>query len=276
MIVDGHAHAAGEFADVEKLVEELDRCGVDKVALCPGLKNNTKVWPTPNIPISAVKRHPLYSRYFIRWGIRFSYNFVFKDKGDGNEFVHSFVERHPDRVVQVYWVDPRKPDFMNKLANDLQRWDFKGIKLHQACTPFKNDGPEVSQIAKFAGEKQLPLFIHLWSDDEARKLVALANSHPDTDFVLLHLIALEVVVEHTCSPRNIYCDISPYAYVSEKQIASAVDAFGADHVIFGSDTPFDKNSLERGMERVRSMALSAIQKERILGGNIADLLKLQF
>ena len=56
----------------------------------------------------------------------------------------------------------------------------------------------------------------------------------------------------------------------------ASDAFGADHGIFGSDTPFDKNSLERGMERVRSMALSAIQKERILGGNIADLLKLQF
>ncbi len=90
MVIDGHAHAAGDFADVEKLVETLDRLGVDKVALCPGMKNNTSLWPLPNIPISAVKQHPLYSRYFINPGIRFSYNYVFRDRGDGNEFVYSF------------------------------------------------------------------------------------------------------------------------------------------------------------------------------------------
>lgn len=274
MIIDAHAHAAGEFANAEKLVELLDKLGVDKVALCPGLKNNTNVWPLPNIPISAVKQHPLYTRYFIRWGVRFSYNLVLRDKGDGNEFVHSLVQRHPDRVIQIYWLDPRKLDFMRKLEDDLEKWSFEGIKLHQACTPFKNDGTEMNQIVEFAGDRQLPLFIHLWSDDEARKLVALANSHPDTDFVLLHLIALEVVAKYAYSLRNIYYDISPYSYISEKRITYAVDTFGADHIVFGSDTPFDKDSLRRVMERVRNMALSDVQKEQILGGNIAELLKL--
>lgn len=274
MIIDGHAHAVGEFADVDKLIGTLDRFGVDKVALCPGLKNNTTLGPLPNIPISAVKQHPLYGRYFIHPGIRFSYNFVFRDKGDGNEFVHHLAQRCPDRIIQVYWLDPRQSGHMERLENDFAKWRFKALKLHQACTPFKNDGPEMSQIVEFSREKQLPIFIHLWSNGEARKLVELAKDHPDTSFVLLHLIGLEVVVKYAHELRNVYYDISPYSYISEKRVRLAVDALGADHILFGSDTPFDKDSLGQVLHRVRSMNLSDVQKEQILGMNIVRLLKI--
>ena len=274
MIIDGHAHAVGDFADIEKLIETLDRFGVDKVALCPGLKNNTNVPPLPSIPISVIKQHPLYTRCFINPGIRFSYHFVFGDKGDGNEFVYSFVQRHADRVIQIDWLDPQKSDFMNKLENDFNKWNFRGIKLHQACTPFKNDGPEMDQIVEFANKRQLPIFIHLWSSNEARKLIEVVRDHPDTNFILLHLIALDSVAKYARDLPNIYYDISPYSYVSEKMIKAAVDAFGSDHIIFGSDTPFDGDSLRKVMERVRNMALSDIQKEQILGRNLAEMLKL--
>jgi hypothetical protein len=40
MIVDAHAHACGEFAEPKKLTQFLDRLGVDKGALCPGLKGD--------------------------------------------------------------------------------------------------------------------------------------------------------------------------------------------------------------------------------------------
>jgi len=274
MIIDGHAHAMGDFADVEKLIETLDKFGVDKVALCPGLKNNTRVTPLPNIPISAIKQHPIYSRYFINPGLRFSYNYVFRDKGDGNEFVYSFVQRHPDRIIQIYWVDPRKPGFMKKMESDFQKWNFKGIKLHQVCTPFKNDSPEVNQIADFAGINRLPIFIHLWSSDEARRLIDVIRRHPATNFVLLHTIGVEVLAMYAYNLRNIYYDISPYSYINEKRIKLAVDAFGTDHIIFGSDTPFDGDSQRRVMERVKSMAFSDIQEEQILGRNLAKILNL--
>ncbi len=92
MIIDAHAHACGEFANPRKLTEILDKLGVDKVALCPGLKGHTNAPTPPNIPISAIKQHPLYSRYFINPGIRFNYNFLLKEKQDGNEFVYSLAE----------------------------------------------------------------------------------------------------------------------------------------------------------------------------------------
>jgi len=106
MIIDAHAHACGEFADLEQLIKILDKFGVDKVALCPGLKEHTNAPSLPNIPISAIKQHYLYGRYFIHPGLRFNYNFLLREKRDGNEFVHSLVEKCPDRMIQIFWLDP--------------------------------------------------------------------------------------------------------------------------------------------------------------------------
>jgi len=64
---------------------------------------------------------------------------------------------------------------MTILENDFKKWNYKAIKLHQVCTPFKNDSPEINQIAKFAAAKQMPLFIHLWSKDEAVTLMNVAK-----------------------------------------------------------------------------------------------------
>ena len=274
MIIDAHAHAVGNFSDVDKLVNILDKHGVDKVALCPGLKNNVKVWPIPNIPIAFIKQHPLYNRYFIHPGIRFSYNFIFKEKGDGNEFVYSFVQKYPDRIIQIYWLDPRKPDLFENLESDWKKWNFKGIKLHQVCTPFTNDDPRIRKISEFAGDKRLPVFIHLWSEKEAIKFLEIVKRYPDTTFILLHLMGMEVVSKYANSFKNIYYDISPYSYINESRLRNAIACFGADHIIFGSDTPFDGDSLRKVMERVRNLDISDDEKAQILGGNIARIIDL--
>jgi len=274
MIIDAHAHACGEFADPRQLIEILDKLGVDKIALCPGLKGHTNAPSPPNVPISAIKQHPLYSRYFINPGIRFNYNFLLKEKQDGNEFVYSLVGKCPDRIIQIYWLDPRKPDFMAKLKNDFQKWHFKGIKLHQVCTPFKSDGIEINNIAKFCEERQLPLFIHLWSNKEAIKLMNVAKNYPETTIVLLHLIGLEVVVKDASSLKNIHYEISPYSYISENRLSYAIDNLGADHIILGSDTPWDKDSLRNNIARISRLNIDSSDKEHILGGNITDILKL--
>jgi len=274
MIIDAHAHACGEFADPGKLTAILDQLGVDKVALCPGLKGHTSAPIPPNIPISAIKQHPLYGRYFINPGIRFNYNFLLREKQNGNEFVYSLIKEHPDRIIQIYWLDPRKQDCITKLKKDLENWRFKGIKLHQVCTPFKSDGIEINYISRFCGEKRLPLFIHLWSAGDALKLLNLAKNYPKTDYILLHLIGLEAVAEQVKYTRNIYYEISPFSYIKENRLKYAIDNLGADRIILGSDTPWDKDSLKNNMARVDRLSIAGTEKERILGGNITDILKL--
>jgi predicted TIM-barrel fold metal-dependent hydrolase len=273
MIIDAHAHACGEFADLGKLMQTLDELRVDKVALCPGLKGHTSAPPLPNIPIAAIKQSYVYSQYFINPGLRFNYNVILKEKQDGNEFVNSLAKERPDRIIQIYWPDPRKPHFMATLEEDYKKWHFKGIKLHQVCTPFKSDGIEINTIARFCGEKRLPLFIHLSSDGDALKLLNLAKDYPGTDFVLLHLIGLETVAQRARQMDNIYYEISAFSYIKENRLKYAVNKLGADRVILGSDTPWDKGSLRNNIARVDRLDITGTEKERILGGNIMDILK---
>lgn len=273
MIIDAHAHACGELADPGKLSKILEKLGVDKVALCPGLKGHTSAPSLPNIPISAIKQHPLYGRYFINPGIRFNYNYLLKEKQDGNEFVYSMANKLPDRIIQIYWIDPRKSDFMTKFGNDFNKWHFKGVKLHQVCTPFKTNGVEINGIADFCEEERLPLFIHLWSNKEAMELMGVAGRYPKVDFILLHLIGLEVVAEKAKNISNIYFEISPFSYIKESRLKYAIDRLGADHIVLGSDTPWDRNSLKNNIERVNKLNIDVAAKERILGGNIAGILK---
>jgi len=275
MIIDAHAHACGEFADAQKLTEILDKLGVDKVALCPGLKGHTSAPTPPNIPISAIKQHPLYGRYFINPGIRFNYNCLLREKQDGNEFVYSLAKKYPDRIIQIYWVDPRKPDFLTKLEKDFEKWHFKGIKLHQVCTPFESDGIEINHIARFCGEKRLPIFIHLWADGDALKLLNIAKNYRETDFVLLHLVGLEAVAEQAKYINNIYYEISPFSYIKETRLKYAIDNLGTDRIMLGSDTPWDKGSLENNIARIGRLNIDSTKKERILGGNALYILNLQ-
>jgi predicted TIM-barrel fold metal-dependent hydrolase len=274
MIIDAHAHACGEFADPRKLTEILDKLRVDRVALCPGLKGHTSAPTPPHIPISAIKQHPLYSRYFINPGIRFNYNFLLKEKQDSNKFVYSMVEKYSDRIIQIYWLDPRKPDYMMKLINDFEKWHFKGIKLHQVCTPFKSNGIEINNIVKFCEEKRLPLFIHQWSYKDALKLLNIAKRYLETNFILLHLVGLEVIADQAKYTKNIHYEISPFSYIKESRVQYAIDSLGADHVMLGSDTPWDKNSLKNNIARIGRLNIDSAEKERVLGGNIKDILNL--
>ena len=55
----------------------------------------------------------------------------------------------------------------------------------------------------------------------------------------------------------------------------AIDNLGADRIMLGSDTPWDKGSLENNIARISRLNIDSTEKERILGGNIADILKLK-
>lgn len=57
-------------------------------------------------------------------------------------------------------------------------------------------------------------------------------------------------------------------------ILCAVQTAGADHVLFGSDFPPVPIPLKRSVEAVTATALTAQEKEKVLGGNAARLLGL--
>ena len=49
MIIDGHAHACGDYLTPESIIKNLNENHVDKVLLSPGELNSHKIYPIPNI-----------------------------------------------------------------------------------------------------------------------------------------------------------------------------------------------------------------------------------
>jgi hypothetical protein len=47
MIIDGHAHACGEYCNLESIIRVLVSNNTDKVVLCPGEVNSKKTYGLP-------------------------------------------------------------------------------------------------------------------------------------------------------------------------------------------------------------------------------------
>lgn len=70
----------------------------------------------------------------------------------------------------------------------------------------------------------------------------------------------KIWVDSICYDSDVF--MSAYAFV------------GADKIVMGSDFPHQIGDLERSVERITSLPIGDDEKEKILGGNAAELLKL--
>jgi len=273
MIIDGHAHSCGEFFEPEGIITRLDGVKVDKVVLCPGVKNGPGKYGF--IPrLSAVVRNTdimLGANKIIRLLSKIQKPC---DLLTGNEYVHSLHLQHPDRIIQFFWADPTSDEIEAHLHEKFAAWGFKGIKLHQCTQSFDSTSPGLNVTINFAREKEMPVFIHLRSPGEVRKFMDIAKKTPEVNFIIAHLIGLKTLIKYKDTLNNIYFDISPAPLISLKRISMAVDNFGAGKVILGSDTPFGKDNLRKSIQKVTQLKLSRREEELILGENLRRILKI--
>jgi len=111
----------------------------------------------------------------------------------------------------------------------------------------------------------------------------LLDEHPRLKILLAHgggaLLALRGRLAHAQSfqppGRDVYAGLRSFFYdtvTHDAELLRALVAFaGAEHVLCGSDYPFDMGS-ERPAEIVRALGLPAEDEAAILGGNALRLL----
>lgn len=274
MIIDGHAHSCGIFHHAEDILKILDQLQVDKVALCTNFENNDKNQSLPNL-----------AKWFPGSDVMLPMNRVIKlvnklasaktSLMSGNEYVFALASQYPDRIIQFYWIDPNAPNALPDLKQKFSQWRFRGLKFHQPSAPFRFDSPVLSDIANFAAEQRLPVFMHLYSKRDIENFIHFARNHRSTNFIIAHLIGLELFERRQVKLPNLYFDISSTPLISDQRILKAIHLFGADQVLLGSDTPFGKDNLKNNIQRVKQLPISQEEKDSILGKNFQALLNLQ-
>ncbi len=273
MIIDGHAHASGDFLKPESIIDNLDKSGVDKVILVPGELESTKNYSLPNLARlfpsqNVVKVTNLLTKFII--GIAGTVKQISK----GNEYVYNLTQKANGRVIQFIWITQQIENPIEYLNEKLAIWNFKGVKLHQCWEDYSVDSDFFNTIAEWTEKNSLPLFIHLYSDNDVKQLIKYKREHPGLKLIVAHLFGLEIFIEQNYKDENLYFDISTIQLTSTKRFMDAIKFVGTTNIIFGTDTPYGKDNLKRNIDRIRSLDISTKEKELILGENMRNLLKI--
>ncbi len=271
MIIDGHSHQGGEYRDMQSIISELDRLRVDKVVLCPADSERNDPVSIPGIGnrFNGPELNFVVNR-FIRAAMAKENKWSAIERS--NKKIFEMASLSGGRIIQFYWINPLKKGISGILEEKLDLWKFAGIKLHQACHPFTLKSGMFSDIAEFAASNNLPVFIHLYSKKDVLDFISVSGSIR-TNFIVGHLIGLEIFIkEKKMTGDNIYFDISCPSLVSADRIVLAINEFGADKIIMGSDTPYGKSNLEQVLAIIRSLNLKEEEKEMILGNNLKNIL----
>jgi predicted TIM-barrel fold metal-dependent hydrolase len=271
LIIDGHAHCAGEFCRAEDIIRVMDELGVAAVVLCPGPVSSPRRPPVPDLTRVLKKRGTgMGGNWFVRLLGRLARRRI--DFDSANAEVAEFARRYPGRIIPAFWADPSVGGLKALLEARHGELGFRAVKLHQCFQRFTCDSAGMREIADFAAAERMPVIIHLYGRRDARALVRLAMAFPRTNIVVAHLLGLDIFIRAgRAAVPNVYLDISPPNLTSPWLVRRAVEAFGADHVLLGSDTPYGRENLRLAIARVDAMDIPPADKALILGGNAARL-----
>jgi predicted TIM-barrel fold metal-dependent hydrolase len=268
MIIDAHAHAAQNYSTAASITETSKRYGIGKVLLCTSPKNNLNLSEPPNFPFM---KSPS-SIFLLNRMLRFGYNSFIKDNGDGNKHVFELSQQVPEIVIPFLWVNPLDPQHLSNLEKNIRDYKIRGIKLHQAWNSFTIDGNEFNRLVEVARANQLPIFIHLYSKRETHKLVRFIGNHQDVSFIIGHMLGLGIFKEKRHNLPNVFFDTSGSERIRGEDILEAINLFGDEHVVFGTDTPYAK--IEDQIRKIDQLELSDKVEENIFKSNIINLLSL--
>lgn len=161
------------------------------------------------------------------------------------------------------------------MRKDYDRMHFDAVKFHQCWEKFDIEDEFFVKTVEWASEKELPVFVHVRNLLQIEKMIQFICQHPKAIMIIGHLYGMELFLrEDKQHFENTYFDLSNFYFVSKERTMLANKHFGADHLLLGSDTPYGKNSLENTIRQISELELSPPEKERILGLNMARLLKL--
>jgi len=161
-------------------------------------------------------------------------------------------KKYPDRFVGFAYLDPRRPDYMERLRIAVEGYGLKGVKYGPIYNDVPLEDPRLVPVYRYCIEHNLPLTMHmgttftrLYGADLGRPIhverVALA--FPDLKLIMAHMGHpwYEECAIVTRKQPNVYAEISAIYYRRWQfyNVMMSIQEYQvADKIFFGSDYPF--------------------------------------
>ncbi len=287
MIIDMHYHLDERMEPIQRLIDQMDQHGIDRIVLIAAMVDPFHVEGTAE-KISHLMRKMLTGN-LNRVGLLIYESLVtgdskFKvlnksykiDPYPGNGLVAKAIADYPGRFYGWYFINPLGGDTPEDIENNGSTDKWLGIKCH----PFWHRYPisKLDAAAAYCVENNKPILIHLGGGKENGDYSYLPEKYPDLKLIYAHagVPHYSKMWPYIKEKKNVYVDLSS-PYLNELLRREAVKALGADKCLYGSDGPFgypaEDNMYDHGaiLGEINRMPLSAVEKEKILGGNFAAI-----
>ncbi|HWQ90174.1 MAG TPA: amidohydrolase family protein [Clostridia bacterium] len=165
---------------------------------------------------------------------------------EGNDFILREARSHSDRFLPMITANP----WYGSKAVDEARRGFEqgavGLKLHPGLQGFQITDAIVHPLVELAGECGRPVYFHTGTPVTSMplQLTELAQQFPGTNFIMGHMGFSDFwndVVNATKGAPNIYLETSGHW---PSFIVEMVGLFGANRILYGSDTPMNLMAIE--------------------------------
>ena len=234
--IDAHSHA-GEGAakwSGQQVVDRMDTIGVDKTVIFP------------------------FTEGFFH-----------------NEDIPKYVAENPDRLIPFCSVNPWN---FHTAADELEKCykeGFKGLKLHPTLCGFRlSDHKLVDPLFEITQTYGGVIIVHGSADlyNCPLEFDRMARRFPKVPLLMAHcgfFWEWELAIELAMENDNLYLETSR---VPGFETSKIIEKLGAEKVIWGTDGPFCDYEWE--YKKIERYAKTEHDSDMIMGGNIANLLKL--
>jgi predicted TIM-barrel fold metal-dependent hydrolase len=240
VIIDAHVlvgEARYHKLDPARLVEQMDRCGIDQALISP-----------------VDREMAVHNR-------------------EGNDRVLAIARRYPGRLLAYAAANPWYDGAVAELERALGE-GAAAVKLHPPLQGFMILEDLVHPLIEVAARHRVPVYVHTGTPAYALplQLVELALEYSEVAFIMGKNGKTDFwmdVIPALQAADNIFGDTAHD--FPERGMDKMFKTVGSKRMIFSSNHPVSRNALE--VEKVRNMNVPEADKEAILGGNMSRLLK---
>lgn len=182
-----------------------------------------------------------------------------------DETTAAAMAKYPDKFVGFAYMDPRRPDYMERLRHAVEDLGLRGVKYGPIYNGVALDDARMTPVYEYCVEKNLPLTMHmgttftrLYAADLGRPIhvEGVALRYPDLKLVMAHMGHpwYEDCVVIVRKQPNVYAEISAIYYRAWQfyNVMMAIQEYQvADKIFFGTDFPF--STLEEGLSLTRAV-----------------------
>lgn len=251
MIIDAHAHISDtSYGNLELYLEQMQVAGIQRGIVVPG--GMLDVRRMTDYIVGRAEPESLVPN---------------------NAYVSQACRVYTPKLTGFICIDPHQPDALEALDSGF-RLGFRGMKLSPMSHKFSFASRAVADLAARCGELGMPVYTHVVYSPGAStsRFAALARQFPQTSFILGHMgfgPADQEGLEAARDLDNFYLETSTGSFLHIEQAAAKA---GPGKVIYGSEFPLSHPKAE--LEKILLLGLSDDAKDKILGNNIRELLKL--